>query len=363
LKAEIGRTFILPLKVIIAGVGMAGGELHLNAYRQVPGLEVSALCDPDLDKARSVAGEKGVPYVYSSLDEALDTQPADIVSVCSPPSSHFRLCRLALEHGCHVLVEKPIFQTLDEAGQIHDIIDRTGSKLSAVHNAKYQHGLQEAMKLVKEGAIGDILQIHAVRMIDGDKDRLAVDPSSWCHTLPGGRWEELIAHPLYKAYQFMGPMRFDHLEMKRTHNRWPWLPADELEIVLEGGRGYISIKLSANAENYDFIVVYGSKRYLYVDSDMAIDPLSIAGLVHSRPPLHKLLRDRLLSVLNPQTILSGRDSHAALVKDFIAYIQGRRAEPPVDWQEAFNTLELGLQIGREIQRHKSVLEDVKEGHT
>jgi len=342
---------------------MAGGELHLNAYRQVPGVEVMALCDPDLDKARSVAGQKGVPYVCSSLDEALDTQPADIVSVCSPPSSHFRLCRLALEHGCHVLMEKPIFQTLDEAGRIRDIIDRTGGKFSAVHNAKYQYGLQQALKLVKEKAIGEIRQIHAVRMIDGGQDRLAVDPSSWCHTLPGGRWEELIAHPIYKAYQFMGPMRFVHLGMKRTHDRWPWLPADELEIVLEGGRGYVSIKLSANADNYNFIVVYGSKKYLYVDSDMAIDPLSIAGLVRSRPPLHKLLRDRLFSASTSRTILSGHDPHAALIKDFIAYIHGRRAEPPVNWQEAINTLELGLQIGNEIQRHKSVLADVKEGRT
>lgn len=343
----------MPLKIIIAGAGMAGGELHLNAYRQVPAVEVIALCDPDLEKAKTIARQKGIPYVYSSIDEALNAQSADIVSVCSPPASHFRLCRLALEHGCHVLVEKPIFQTLEEAERIKEITDQTGCKFSAVHNAKYQYGLQQAAKLVKEGAIGDIVQIHAVRMIDGSTDRLAADPHSWCHALPGGRWEELIAHPIYKAYQFMGPMRFVHLEMKRTHNHWPWLPADELEIMLEGFRGYVSIKLSANAANYSFIVIYGSQRYLYVDSDMAIDPLSRTGQVHSRPPLRKLLRDRMLSVLSARTTLPRNDPHAALIKDFVAYIQGKRAEPPVVWQEAFNTLELGLQIGREIQQRKS----------
>jgi predicted dehydrogenase len=62
----------MPLKVIIAGAGMAGGELHLNAYRQVPAVEVIALCDPDLEKANSIAGRKGIPYVYSSIEEALN---------------------------------------------------------------------------------------------------------------------------------------------------------------------------------------------------------------------------------------------------------------------------------------------------
>jgi predicted dehydrogenase len=342
----------MPLKVIIAGAGMAGGELHLNAYRQVPAVEVIALCDPDLEKANSIAGRKGIPYVYSSIEEALNAQPADIVSVCSPPASHFRLCRLALEHGCHVLVEKPIFQTLEEAEQIKEIADQKGCKFSAVHNAKYQHGLQQAAKLVEEGAIGDILQVHAVRMIDGGTDRLAADPHSWCHALPGGRWEELIAHPIYKAYQFMGPMRFVHLEMKQTHDRWPWLPADELEIMLEGSRGYVSIKLSANAANYSFILVYGSRRYLYVDSDMAVDLLSETRQMHSTPPIGKLLRDRMLSALSARPALPINDPHAALIKDFIAYVQGNRAEPPVVWQEAFNTLELGLQIGREIRKRK-----------
>jgi predicted dehydrogenase len=345
----------MPLKVIIAGAGMAGGELHLNAYRQIPAVEVIALCDPDLEKAKSIARQKGIPYFYSSLDEALNAQTADIVSVCSTPASHFRLCRLALEHGCHVLVEKPIFQTLEEAQRIKEITEQTGCKFSAVHNAKYQHGLQQAAKLVKEGEIGDILQVHAVRMIDGGTDRLAADPHSWCHALPGGRWEELIAHPIYKAYQFMGPMRFVHLGMKRTHDRWPWLPADELEIMLEGARGYVSIKLSANAANYSFIVVYGSQKYLYVDDDIAIDPLSKMAHVRSRQPLCELLLDRMLSALRARSTLPVSDPHAALIKDFVAYTQGKRAEPPVLWQEAFNTLELGLQIGREIQQRANKL--------
>ncbi len=345
----------MSLKVIIAGAGMAGSELHLNAYQQVPGVEVIALCDLDLVRAKVIARQKGVSYTYSSLDEALNARSADIVSICTPPSSHFDLCCLALEHGCHVLVEKPIFQTLDEAEQIRTIIDRKDCKFSAVHNQKYLHGIQQATKLVKEKYIGNVLQIHAVRMINGGTDRFAADPNSWCHKLPGGRWEELVSHPIYKAYQFMGSMRFVHLEMKQVHNSWPWLPADELEIILEGGAGYVSIKLSANAEDYNCMLVYGSKRILFIDSDIATDLLSITHHKDSKPSLREWLSRRLLTRQSSKPRSLIQNSHAALIKDFVAYVRGERAEAPVDWQEAVNTLELGLQIGKAIERRKSTI--------
>ena len=90
----------------------------MDAYKEIPGVEVIALCDPDLDKARSVANRKGVYRCYSSLDDALSTQQADIVSICTPPSSHYELSRIAINSGCHILMEKPIFQSMEEAREI-----------------------------------------------------------------------------------------------------------------------------------------------------------------------------------------------------------------------------------------------------
>jgi predicted dehydrogenase len=351
----------MSLKAVIVGAGMAGSQLHLTAYHRVAGIEAIAICDRDLEKAKHVAGQNGIPYAFSSLDEALSSLPADIVSVCTPPSSHYELCRLALERGCHVLMEKPIFQTLDEAYEIRRIISHTTCRFSAVHNQKYQRGIQQALKLVKEGVIGDIVQIHVARMIDGSTERLAADPGSWCHKLPGGRWEELIAHPLYKAYQFMGPMRFVDLKMKQVCNRQPWLPSDELEIILEGAAGYVSIKLSANAGNYGFMIVYGSKKYLYVDSEVAIDPMSMAYYVNYRPSFRKWLRQGLRLAAGSRAMSWEQDPHAELIKEFIACIRGERPGPPVDWQEALNTLDLGLRIGREIRQRRSNIATASRG--
>ena len=153
----------------------------------------------------------------------------------------------------------------------------------------------------------------------------------------------------------MGPMQFVHLEMKKVHNLWSWLPADELEIILESDRGYVSIKLSANANNYNFMFLYGSKRFLYVDQKIAVEPLSqVFPRGYNR--LLSFSLNRLFFALGLRSKVlhqSAFPALTALFKDFIAYVGGERTEPPVDWEEAINTLELGLQIGKEIQRRKS----------
>jgi predicted dehydrogenase len=347
----------MSLKVIIAGAGKAGSELHLNAYRRVSDVEVIALCDPDLNRVKSIAKDKNIPDVFPSLEQALKKVSADIVSVCTPPSTHFEICRTALEKRCNVLVEKPIFQSLEESGRIKEIIDQTGCKFSAVHNQKYVPGIRQGVQLMRDGYIGKVAQIHSVWMINGDKNRMTEDPNFWCHKLPGGRWEEVIAHPIYKAYQFMGPMRFIHLEMKQVYNRWPWLPADELEIILEGKPGYVSIKLSANTEKYNFMLVYGSERVLYVTESTATDLL---WKIHQADSPRKMLEKLFKNPIDMLRRIKSRsqhqdDGHTGLIRDFVAYVRGERSEPPVDWQEAANTHELVLQIGKEIEKRKSAL--------
>jgi predicted dehydrogenase len=345
--------------VAIAGVGKAGSELHLANYRRIPDVEVVALCDFDLARARETAKGTGSASAYRSLEEALQATPADIVSICTPPATHFELAKLALEHGASVLVEKPILQTVKEAEELERVIERTGGKFSAVHNKKYHAGIRKAIKLVAQGYIGSVSQIHSVWMINGAKNRMTRDKDFWCHSLPGGRWQEMLPHQIYQAYQFIGPMQFRHLEMKSVSNKWPWLPADEVEIMLEGGAGYVSIKLSANTEKYSFMLVYGSERTLFVDSGKAIDLL---GAVRSKPPAAGIAREmqkRANKLLNGvlATKRDGQgselDAHGQLILDFVEYVEGKQSRPPVSWEEAFNTLELTLTIGDEIHRKRA----------
>lgn len=113
--------------IAIVGLGAAARQIHLPAYRKLPGLRVVA----GVDTAPSV-GDWPFP-VFASMQEMLERTKPEIVAVVTPPRSHFELARRALEAGCHVFCEKPFMESLDEADRIVALAARAG-RLVAVNN-------------------------------------------------------------------------------------------------------------------------------------------------------------------------------------------------------------------------------------
>ena len=98
------------LKVGVVGVGIMG-ERHARVYSEMPDTELVGIFDPDQDRACAVAeryGTRAIPF-----EELLEQ--ASALSIASPTSTHARVGLQAFEAGCHVLVEKPLAGTLDEA--------------------------------------------------------------------------------------------------------------------------------------------------------------------------------------------------------------------------------------------------------
>ena len=97
--------------VAIVGAGAIAG-IHADAFSMFPDLcQVKAVCDIYPDKAEQLIQTKHLSqaHAYSSIEDALKEESLDLVSICLPPFSHTDATILAMEAGCHVLVEKPIF--------------------------------------------------------------------------------------------------------------------------------------------------------------------------------------------------------------------------------------------------------------
>ncbi|HID49434.1 MAG TPA: Gfo/Idh/MocA family oxidoreductase, partial [Chromatiales bacterium] len=109
-----------PLKTAVVGAGYLG-KFHAQKYAQLPDSELVAVCDVNTDIARAVATEHGVP-VLSDLHHLLDQ--VDAVSIVVPTQKHYDVARVFLEHGIHVLLEKPITSTVEQAQQLVDIAAR-----------------------------------------------------------------------------------------------------------------------------------------------------------------------------------------------------------------------------------------------
>jgi predicted dehydrogenase len=108
------------LKCGVAGVGYLG-QHHARIYNELPQCELVGVHDTDQDRAREIADQHGC-RVFGSLEEL--THSCDAASVAVPTDHHRDVAVPLLEAGCHLLVEKPICNGLDEAAEILDAANR-----------------------------------------------------------------------------------------------------------------------------------------------------------------------------------------------------------------------------------------------
>src|SRR5438034_206368 len=101
---------------VLVGCGYIAPS-HLQAWSRLP-VSIEAVCDTDLDRARALAAEHGVPAVFATLTEALAAVAPDLVDVAAGPEAHPDLVEEAVGAGCHVLCQKPLANDLAGAERI-----------------------------------------------------------------------------------------------------------------------------------------------------------------------------------------------------------------------------------------------------
>ncbi len=113
-----------------------------------------AAADPVIERARTVAAQYGIPEVYESLDEMLDKSDLDLVINLTPIPIHGSTSRKILEAGKHLVVEKPIATTMEDADELIEIANRKGLTYVVAPPNMVQPNRVLAKQLVTEGAIG-----------------------------------------------------------------------------------------------------------------------------------------------------------------------------------------------------------------
>lgn len=126
------------LRVALIGCGRMGLH-HVKAIEIQDAAEVVAVADPviDTEQLERVAGRK--IDVFSDAGEMLKKVKPDVVHIVTPPDSHARLARLALENGAHIYVEKPFSLHASEAEDILALAHEKGLKACAAHQVLYQY--------------------------------------------------------------------------------------------------------------------------------------------------------------------------------------------------------------------------------
>lgn len=141
------------LRVGVVGAGFIAAA-HVNAYGATPGVRLVAVADPVADKAMKLAARADARAV-SDLEQVLATG-VDVVSVCTPSPTHADLVVQALEAGLHVLCEKPIARTLQDAQRVEQASRRASGLLMIGHVSRFEPDHRRAKDLVEAGHLGEV---------------------------------------------------------------------------------------------------------------------------------------------------------------------------------------------------------------
>src|SRR2546425_12085789 len=105
-------------KVALLGAGFIA-DIHIESYhRFVPDAEVVAVYSRDKTRADSFAARHGIKQAFTDLDEAINRSDCDVVDICLPNFLHARATLAAARARKHIIIEKPLCMTLEEADQM-----------------------------------------------------------------------------------------------------------------------------------------------------------------------------------------------------------------------------------------------------
>ncbi|MGE0439413.1 MAG: Gfo/Idh/MocA family protein [Gemmatimonadales bacterium] len=150
-----------PTRVGIIGGGAIVQVAHLPVLRKSKAVELVALCDSDINKARALAERSGISSFYDDFEDLLRHEELDAVLIATPNHLHESHILAALSAGLNVLVEKPLALTSAAAQKVLRAADRRGKVVMTGMTHRYRPDVQAVRSFVQAGELGEISSVRA----------------------------------------------------------------------------------------------------------------------------------------------------------------------------------------------------------
>jgi predicted dehydrogenase len=150
------------ISVGVIGCGYWGPNLIRN-FTACPLTEVAAVCDANPARLEAVGKTFGQLKLVASLDQLLEL-PLDAVAIATPVSTHYPLATRCLEAGLHVLVEKPLAASANEARALVTLAARKERVLMVDHTYLFSPAVRRVKALVEAGELGELYYVDSVRI-------------------------------------------------------------------------------------------------------------------------------------------------------------------------------------------------------
>ncbi|WP_238157445.1 Gfo/Idh/MocA family protein [Kribbella sp. VKM Ac-2571] len=148
------------LRVGVVGLGFAG-RTALEAFSELPDVEVIGLAGLEKDTLSSLGEKHGVPHLYEKWEDLLETPGLEAVSIGTPTQLHAPIALAALQKGLHVLSEKPLARTVAEGTAMVEASKQAGRVLKVVFNHRERGDVAALKHQIDEGQLGRIYYAKA----------------------------------------------------------------------------------------------------------------------------------------------------------------------------------------------------------
>ncbi|MBW5448518.1 gfo/Idh/MocA family oxidoreductase [Cohnella sp. CFH 77786] len=188
------------LKIGVIGTGSIS-DSHLQSYANHPEAEIYAVCDLNVERAREKAASYGASKVYADYHEMLADPQLQAVSICTWNNTHAPVSIAALKAGKHVLVEKPLCKTVEEALRIEEAVRESGCVLQVGFVRRYSSTAAILKELIDAGELGEIYYAKASSL------RRLGNPGGWFadkERSGGGPLIDIGVHILDICWYLMG---------------------------------------------------------------------------------------------------------------------------------------------------------------
>jgi len=160
-------------RIALVGCGNIGVKGHIPAYTGIPNVRLVAVCDTTEPLADKAAELTGTP-AYTSLDDLLESVDVDAVDICTPPGTHAELTIGAMEAGKHVLCEKPIAHSLQDADAMIEAAEANDVRLMIGQVRRFDHRYVALKSQIEAGRVGRPVFIRRA-----ERQRLPFPPDTW----------------------------------------------------------------------------------------------------------------------------------------------------------------------------------------
>ena len=188
-------------RIGLLGAGRIVGRV-LNDLHRLEHAEVIAVAARDLHRAQEAAKRCGAPYAFGSYEELAQSGNVDLVYIATPHPFHAQQAMLMMNHGKHVICEKPMAVNDREVQHMIDCAQRNGVFLMEAMWTRFLPCIQEMMRLVRNGAIGEVRNVFG----EFSWSTGAYDPADrvFNPALAGGALLDIGVYPLMMSMQLLG---------------------------------------------------------------------------------------------------------------------------------------------------------------